>query len=135
MAKGQKICSNCSQPNGPRSFVCKNCNTPFIFKVKSKEAKNTKIIRDFNWKDLTKGDKVKVNGGPYYVHRGIFIPMGYRGKFIVEGVDKNGILAWGIDKTGGFCHIWMNGETQNKETGVWKIPHKILKLKLKEQPA
>lgn len=133
--KGQKSCPDCGTITGPRAYACKKCNHIFIFKAKSKEAKNTKIIHNFNWRDLVKGDKIKVTGGPYYVHRGDFLRMGYRGKFIVEGVDKNGILAWGIDKTGGFCHIWMNGETQNKETGVWKIPHKILKLKLKEQPA
>ena len=76
LGRGKKACDKCGTVTGPRAYMCKNCNTPFIFKVKSKEAKNTKIIRDFNWKDLTKGDKVKVNGGPYYVHRGIFYSNG-----------------------------------------------------------
>ena len=129
MAKGKKTCDNCGTSTGPRAYICKKCNTPFVFKVKSKEKRNTKIIHNINWKDLVKGDKIKVNGGPYFVSRGEFIPMGYRGRFVVESIDANGILAWGLDKHQGFCHIYMGGDIQNKETGVWKIKHKLLKLK------
>jgi ribosomal protein L40E len=132
MAKGQKTCDNCGSSTGPRAYICKKCNTPFVFKVKSKEKRNTKIIRDFNWRELVKGDRIKVNGGPYFVSKGEFIPMGYRGRFVVESLDSNGILAWGLDKHQGFCHIYMSGDIQNKETGVWKTAHKLLKLKPKE---
>lgn len=132
MAKGRKTCDNCGASTGPRAYICKKCNTPFVFKVKSKEKRNTKIIRDFNWRELVKGDRIKVNGGPYFVSRGEFIPMGYRGRFVVEALDSNGILAWGLDKHQGFCHIYMAGDIQNKETGVWKTAHKLLKLKPKE---
>ena len=131
--KGQKICASCGSPNGPRSFACKSCNAPFVFKVKSKEAKNTKIIRDVNWKDLVKGDRIKVSGGPFFMSKGEFVHMGYRGRFIVESLDKNGILAWGLDKYQGFCHIYMGGDIQNKETNVWKTKHNLIKLKNKEQ--
>jgi hypothetical protein len=103
-----------------------------VFKAKSKEAKNTKIVRDFNWKELVKGDRIKVAGGPYFVSRGEFIPMGYRGRFVVESIDEHGIRAYGLDKHQGFCHIYMAGDIQNKETGVWKTAHKLLKLKQKE---
>ena len=85
--KGQKSCPDCGTTTGPRAYACKKCNHIFIFKAKSKEAKNTKIIHNFNWRDLVKGDKIKVTGGPYYVHRGDFLRMGYRGKFVVESVD------------------------------------------------
>jgi ribosomal protein L40E len=132
MAKGQKTCDNCGSSTGPRAYICKKCNTPFVFKVKSKEKRNTKIIRDFNWRELVKGDRIKVNGGPYFVSKGEFIPMGYRGRFVVESIDSHGILAWGLDKHQGFCHIYMAGDIQNKETGVWKTAHKLLKLKPKE---
>ena len=132
MAKGQKSCPNCSEVTGPRAYVCKSCGYIYAFKPKSKEAKNTKIIRDFNWKDLVKGDRIRVGGGPYFVSKGEFIPMGYRGRFRVEGVDDKGILAYGLDKNQGFCHIYMGPDMQNKETGVWKIKHKLLKLKPKE---
>ena len=132
MPKGKKTCPNCSTETGPRAYCCPKCNHVFVFKPKSKEAKNTKIIHNFNWRDLIKGDRIKVSGGPYYVSRGEFIPMGYRGRFIVEGLDKNGIMAWGLDKSQGFCHIYMGRDVQNKETKVWKIKHKLLKLKNKE---
>jgi hypothetical protein len=130
--KGQKICSNCGTGTGPRAYMCKNCNTPFAVKPTSREKKNTKIIRDFNWKDLQKGDKIKVTGGPYFVSHGDFIPMGYRGKFIVEDIDDTGIKAWGLDKNTGFAHIYMGRDWQNPITGVWKTKHKLLKLKQKE---
>lgn len=132
MAKGQKTCPNCSTTTGPRAYACKSCGYVFAFKPKSKEAKNTKIIRDFNWRELTRGDRIKVSGGPYYVSRGEFIPMGYRGKFIVESIDEKGIRAYGLDKYQGFCHIYMGPDIQNKDTKVWKIKHKLLKLKQKE---
>jgi hypothetical protein len=131
MPKGQKCCDNCGHCTGPRAYMCPKCNTTFAFKIQSKEKKNTKIIRDFNWRELQKGDKIKVAGGPYFVSRGEFIPMGYRGRFSVESVDDNGIRAYGLDKHQGFCHIYMGPDMQNKETGVWKIKHKILKLKPK----
>lgn len=133
MPKGCKKCDRCgSTNNGPRSYVCKDCGEMFTFKPKGKEAKNTKIVRDFHWKELVKGDRIKVSGGPYYVSKGEFIPMGYRGRFLVDSIDENGIRAYGIDKHTGFCHIYMNGDIQNKETGVWKTAHKLLKLKPKE---
>lgn len=129
--KGKKICSNCGAGTGPRAYICKNCNTPFVFKPTSKEKKNTRIVRDFNWKELKKGDKIKVTGGPYFVSHGDFIPMGYRGKFVVESIDDKGIKAWGIDKNAGFAHIYMGRDWQNPETGVWKTKHKLLILKPK----
>lgn len=132
MPKGKKTCDKCGTSTGPRAFVCPKCNQQFIFKSKSKEEKNTKIIHNVNWRELVRGDRIKVAGGPYFVHRGEFIPMGYRGKFVVERVDDKGILAWGIDKSAGFAHIYMGGDMQNKETGVWKTKHKLIKLKQKE---
>lgn len=132
LGKGKKACEKCGTVTGPRAYMCKKCNTPFVFKAKSKEAKNTKLIKDFNWRELTKGDRIRVTGGPYYVSRGEFIPMGYRGRFVVESIDDQGIRAYGLDKFSGFCHIYMGPDIQNKETGVWKIKHKMMKLKQKE---
>lgn len=134
MPKGCKKCDRCgSTKNGPRSYVCKDCGEMFVFKPKGKEAKNTKVVRDFNWKDLIKGDRIKVSSGPYFVSKGEFIPMGYRGRFVVEGIDEHGIKAWGLDKHQGFCHIYMGGDIQNKETNVWKTKHKLMKLKSKAE--
>lgn len=132
MPKGKKICPDCGNLTGPRAYVCKNCNHIFSFKVTNTEKKTMKVIKDFTWTDLAKGDKIKVGGGPYYIHNGELIPMGYRGKFIVEKIDSKGIQAWGIDKNTGFAHIYMGPDYQNPETGVWKTRHKILKLKRKD---
>lgn len=132
MPRGQKTCSKCSTANGPRAFVCKNCGQQFSFKAKSIEQKTTRLVKDFNWKDLQKGDKIKVSGGPYFVFHGEFIPMGYRGKFVVDSVDAQGIRAWGLDKQSGFAHIYMGKDIQNRDTGIWKVKHKILKIKKKE---
>lgn len=131
MPRGQKTCSKCGTSNGPRAFVCKNCNAQFTFKAKSREQRTTKFIKNFDWRTLEKGDKIKVSGGPYFFTNGEMIHMGYRGKFIVESIDAQGIRAWGIEKQSGFAHIYMGRDTQNRETGVWKVKHKILKIKKK----
>lgn len=132
MPRGQKTCSKCGSINGPRAFSCKGCSAQFSFKAKSREQKNTKIIKHINWKELQKGDVIKVSGGPYFFHNGEQVSMGYRGKFMVEKIDDKGIRAWGIGKQSGFAHIYMGRDVQNQETGVWKVKHKIVKLKLKE---
>jgi hypothetical protein len=133
LGKGKKACPDCGTTTGPRAYCCKKCNHIFIFKPKSKEAKNTKIIQKVDWKTLVKGERIKVAGGPYYVSKGEFIPMGYRGRFVVESVDDKGIRAYGLDKSSGFCHIYMGRDFQNKETGVWKTKHKLMKLKPKTE--
>lgn len=132
MPRGQKICENCQTANGPRAYSCKNCNSKFAFKAKSKEQKRTKVVQNIDWKELQKGDRIKVSGGPYYVAGSDFIPMGYRGKFIVDSVDSNGIRAFGSDKPSGFCHIYMGRDTQNKDTKIWKTKHRIAKLKQRD---
>lgn len=132
MPKGKKTCPNCSNLCGPRAYVCKNCNHVFSFKITNKEKRTLKVVKDFNWKELEKGDKIKVGGGPYFLHDGELIPMGYRGKFVVDRIDSKGIHAWGLDKSTGFAHIYMGPDYQNPETGVWKVKHKILKLKRKD---
>lgn len=132
MPKGKKTCPNCTNLCGPRAYVCKNCNHVFSFKITNKEKRTLKVVKDFDWKQLEKGDKIKVGGGPYFLHSGELIPMGYRGKFVVEKIDSKGIHAWGLDKNAGFAHIYMGPDYQNPETGVWKVKHKILKLKKKE---
>lgn len=131
MPKGKKTCDQCGTLTGPRAYMCPNCQTPFMFAVQNKEKKTTKIIRDFNWRELQAGEKIKVTGGPYYVKSGEFIPMGYRGKFTVVSVDKNGIIAY--SEKGGYCHIYMGRDYQCKETGLWKTKHRLVKLKRKEK--
>jgi uncharacterized Zn ribbon protein len=131
MPRGQKTCDNCGHCTGPRAFVCPSCNTQFVFNVKSREQKNTKVVKNINWKELESGDMIKVSGGSYYMKGGEFIPMGYRGKFKVINLDDNGIVAH--SSKGGFCHIYMGRDQQCPETKIWKVKHKIAKLKRKMQ--
>lgn len=132
MPRGKKTCTKCGTETGPRSFVCKNCNQPFAFKLKTREQRTTRLIKDVNWKELTKGDIIKVTGGPYFFYNGEPVSMGYRGKFVVEKIDDKGICAWGIGKNTGFAHIYMGRDVQNPDTGVWKVKHRIAKVKKKE---
>jgi hypothetical protein len=119
----QKKCSNCGESSHPRVKVCK-CGNKFVFKPKKKEK-----YQSVSWQELKKGDIIKAKGGPVWVNSlGIKISMGYKGKYCVEGVDQNGILAYGIEKNGGFCHIWMKGKAK-KDNGLIKLPHKIKKIK------
>jgi hypothetical protein len=95
------------------------------------------MIRDFPWTKLEKGDVIKCSGGPYYMQEdGEALNMGERGKFKVEGIDNKGILAWGLGKSGGFCHIYMGREQigdRNHGEGYIKIPHRIHKLQPKKE--
>lgn len=137
--RGQKICPKCQTPTGPRAFTCKHpgCHHVFVSKkdttISAKEKRTHIGIKNFDWKSLVKGDKIKITNGPYFLTKdNELIPMGYRGKFVVEKIDDKGILAWGLDKSGGIAHIYMGPETKNKETNVIKVAHKILKLKRRE---
>lgn len=133
MPKGKKCCDKCGHCTGPRAYMCPECNHPFVFAVKSKERKNTRVIREFNWRELEAGEKIKANGGPYYVKGSDFIPMGYRGKFTVMSVDEEGII--GYSDKGGYCHIYMGRDKQCPETKVWKTKHRLVKLKPKIKTA
>lgn len=133
MPKGKKCCDKCGHCTGPRAYMCPECNNPFVFAVKSKEKKNTRVIRQFNWRELEAGEKIKATGGPYYVKGSDFIPMGYRGKFTVMSVDEQGIV--GYSEKGGYCHIYMGRDKQCPETKVWKTKHRLVKLKPKIKAA
>ena len=133
MPKGKKCCDKCGHCTGPRAYMCPECNHPFVFAVKSKEKKNTRVIREFNWRELEAGEKIKATGGPYYVKGSDFIPMGYRGKFTVMSVDEEGII--GYSDKGGYCHIYMGRDKQCPETKVWKTKHRLVKLKPKIKAA
>ena len=59
--------------------------------------------------------------------------MGYRGRFSVQSVDDKGILAWSTEKDGGYCHIYMGPTYHDKNTGLRKTSHTLLKIKRKEE--
>jgi len=73
-----------------------------------------------------------VAGGPFFMHGEELIPMGYRGRFVVERIDDKGICAWGTEeRNSGFAHIYMGPDYKNHETGINKVKHRILKIKRK----
>ena len=124
-----KICPKCNEKCPARIRRCKKCDSAFAFKVKKNKHGRQTTVSD--WKELAPGDYIKVSGGSVWLDKdGTELSMGYSGVFAVIGVDKNGILACGKDKTSGFCHIWMADEIMNS-VGLLKRPHKIAKLNVK----
>jgi hypothetical protein len=120
-----KTCPNCGEKNPPRRRQCSKCETAFAFKVKKKKPKQSSVC---DWRSLISGDYIKASGGPVWLDKDSNeMPMGYSGTYSVVGLDENGILALGKDKTCGFCHIWMGDETVS-ESGIIKRPHKVFKL-------
>jgi hypothetical protein len=114
-----KVCPNCKNKLHPRVKLCK-CGHKFVFKSKNK-------YKRVNWQDLKKDDIIKVAGGPFWINlKGSKVLMGYKGRYKVVDLDQNGILAYGLDKSG-FCHIWMK-EKIITDDGIVKIPHKIKKI-------
>ncbi len=142
MSRGKKICKNCGISCGPRSLACPKCGIKFIFKDKSPAQILDKIMGNIpsktlcDYKTLERGDRIKViqGSGPYFKSKetGENIPMGYTGKFKVLYVDKNYIHATGNKKEGvnARCLIYV-GPPQQSQYGVWKEPHKVVKLKRK----
>lgn len=130
MPRGQKECQSCGNLTGPRAYSCPKCSATFLFKAQTKEQKTTKLIKNVDWKMLVQGDRIKVNGGPYFVNKSNeYVPMGYRGKFTVQKIDNDGILAY--SSKGGFCYIYMGPDKQDSETKIFKTKHKLIKLKKK----
>lgn len=134
MGRGHKSCPVCGATTGPRAFQCV-CGHAFKFKDE-KPAASVKIDgtqRVFNWRELKRYDRIKViaGSGPYFpLSDGSKEPIGYRGKFTVLFIDRNGIYAYGNKKEGpsARCYIWM-GEKMTSDAGVVRRPHKIIKLK------
>ena len=149
MGRGHKTCPQCKTQTGPRALKCKNCSHVFIFKADKDEAPKTgrvsletkltgiEKVTDFDWKQLVRGDRIKVvqGSGPYFpVENSDPIPMGYAGKFTVLYIMKDGIHAYGNPKEGegARCFIWMGEEGLSKH-GVYRVPHKIIKLKPRKE--
>lgn len=128
MAKGQKTCDDCGLATGPRTKVCKGCNTAFVFKAPNKRRPKTNLIED--WQALQKGQVIKsLQGyGPYYVNdEEERVSTGYSGLYKVDYVDGNGIGAYEFSSDGngsGFCHLYMGEEKKSKVFGTLS-PHKI----------
>lgn len=126
--RGKKTCKKCGSLNGARAYNCVNCGNEFDIKsVKTKKIFRKKV-RD--WKELNSGDCIRVisGTGPYYDKELGKQSVGHNGKFIVMGLDKNGILGFGCSKNNsGYAHIYM-GETVESPVvpNLIRSAHKII---------
>lgn len=121
-----KICPKCGEKCPARIRKCKGCDSVFAFKAKNRGPRTSRVN---DWSSLVSGDQIKVSGGPVWVNpEGVERSMGYSGTFVVKSLDSNGIIACGIQKNSGHCHIWM-GEEKISSAGILKRPHKVFKLK------
>ena len=110
MGKGQKTCPECGAINGARAFQCKECD--YAFPNKYGRKRYNKPVS--NWNDLKQGDCFRIVGGSgsYYVSpdTGERTYMSSKGKYIVNRITRDGILAYGIGKnnTDVNLYIWAN---------------------------
>jgi len=153
----KKICDKCKKENGVRARRCKFCDAGFAFKIKKDKPKATRIdwkelqsgdiIKVLGggpiWKtsdspsskteveeydDEDDDDNEDEDGSSNLKNKTRDkILMGYRGKFKVFRLDQNGIVAYGIEKNSGYCHIWM-AEEKLIDGKLLKRPHRITKV-------
>ncbi len=149
MPRGSKNCKGCQKVCGPRTLVC-SCGFDFFAaenqpKTTDKQGKKgptsqkRRVSREprlskVNWRELENGDTIKVlgKGGPKFMGSNGAIPMGYKGKFIVRGIQDEGILAYS-GKEGGWCFIHMGPKRMVNE--VLMRPHKIVRVSKREKVA
>ena len=131
MGKGQKVCPECNTVNGARAYQCKVCD--YAFPNKHGRIRYSKRpVRD--WRDLKRGDCVRVVGGSgsYYESpdTGERTYMSSKGKYKVDTITGNGILAYGIGKNNTGCQfIYMGEHKQSKLCdNMYNAPHKLVRI-------
>jgi len=115
----------CGSQCGVRSVTCPDCNKKFPTKTKREKALKPKC-EDVDWKDLRKGDTIKVlvGTGPYYENSNGRTYMGLAGKYTVLSIEKEGFFVDdGIGRA--FCYM---GETKPGVVGI-KEAHKVKLIK------
>lgn len=132
LKRGQKLCKNCNNINGARAHVCKHCDQEFVSNNKKPTQAKKKKLKKYeeinNWKDLQKGDKIKVIGrsGNYYVSEdGDKQYLTDAGIYTVQDKDELGLRVY----DGGYGYIYMGPETRsNTIPNMYRSPHKIVKV-------
>jgi hypothetical protein len=139
LKRGQKLCKNCNNTNGARAHVCKHCATEFVSnnkptsgKIKKKKVKKYEEVAD--WRELQKGDRIKVIGrsGNYYVgdngDRQYLIDAGV---YTVQDKDELGLKVY----DGGYGYIYMGPEKRSDVIpNMYRSPHKIVKVNMPVRP-
>lgn len=117
-----KLCV-CQKEVGRKVRTCPHCGHKFEFK------KLGKYEEIKNWKQLLPGDIFYINKGglgPYYITQTEEkILFGYRGKFKVLNLDKDGIISYSAKNA--CCFIYMGKKCQSEMTGIFKRKHKLWK--------
>ena len=138
LKRGQKLCKKCNSVNAARSKICNSCGVAFI-------AKNTPIKNEIkDWSSLQKGEWFRVvqGTGPYFVCTrgseesaiGDKIYMGCKGKYEVVRVVGNGLLCKGLgNKACGLEFLYMGNKEVSKGTGIFKEPHRLIKIKTRKR--
>lgn len=132
LKRGQKLCKNCNQTNGARAHICKHCNNEFVSNSKTPKKVNKRKPKKYeeisNWKDLQKGDKIKVIGrsGNYYLGEdGDKQYLTDAGVYIVQDKDELGLRVY----DGGYGYIYMGPEQKSDLIpNMYRSPHKIVKV-------
>ena len=135
LKRGQKLCKKCNNINAARQRICTVCKKLF-------QLKNTPIKNEItNWKNLQDGDTFRViNGtGSYYIlkrdcgegREGDKLFIGSKGKYIVKGIEHNGIRAWSVSPPGSFNYefVYMGKDMFCEELNIHKRAHRIIKIK------
>jgi hypothetical protein len=130
LQRGQKLCKNCNKINGARSHQCKHCNGVFHSATGKKPSKKKQIEVE-DWKELNKGDTIKVIGrsGNYYVNdAGERMYMSDAGIYTVVSKDSNGLIVHTTE--GGYGYIYMGEEIQSTlMDNMFRSPHKLIRVK------
>jgi len=130
MGKGQKACPECGAVNGARAFQCNVCEYAFPNKYGRKRY-NRPVS---NWNELKRGDCFRIVGGSgsYYMSpdTGERTYMSSKGKYIVNSITRDGILAYGIGKNNTGCEfIYMGEHTKSPLCdNMYKAPHKLIRI-------
>lgn len=98
---------------------CKGCGHSF-FSVRKKKLSKA----EFNWKELKRGDRIRIYGGDYCIIDDIFIDMSHSGTFTVTGIDDQGLLLSGKM---GFCYQNMVRDGKSP-SGIVRVIPRIIKI-------
>lgn len=130
-AKGKKLKSSAARPVKSRKLPKLKLSNPSKTPLIKRSKYEGEEIKD--WRELVKGDKIKVSEGPYWTVRNPYngviekiIPMGENGIYTVSDTNDQGIFATNIKKSGMVFISMLKGLSFDPK--YKKIPHKILRL-------
>jgi len=121
-----KVCHKCQTENGVRSRRCNKCDAAFAFKVKSK---NQPSLTKTDWRELKKGDKIKVisGAGPHVIIDEVKHYIGVKpGIYNVYKLDDSGIHLY---DSGG--HSYLQMIEPKKSLGIYE-KYKIRQIRNKQ---